>query len=223
MLPPYQFIASMLEFQHRVLRGFLRPGFAVLDATCGNGNDTVFLWKCVQPDGFVLACDLQAAAVEETRRRIEALAAASPEPALLGRRVAVYQRDHADLGWASDALGTLTGGDSPPVKAIVYNLGFLPHGDKRVLTQASTTIASMASGLKLLQKDGGLLAALAYTGHDGGQERDDLRAWIKTLPSSEFSALDIQLANRDAPTLFLIEARPLLPGEQARNRTERAP
>ena len=77
--PPH---ASMLEnplfpprptdLAHTILREAIRPGDTVIDATAGNGHDTVFLAEIVGSNGRVLAFDIQASAIEAARTRASA-------------------------------------------------------------------------------------------------------------------------------------------------------
>ena len=47
------------------------PGDAVVDATAGNGHDTVFLARLAGPSGQVHAFDVQEEAIRATRERLE--------------------------------------------------------------------------------------------------------------------------------------------------------
>ena len=60
----------------------LGPGGLAVDATVGNGHDTLFLARRVAPRGRVFGFDIQPAALAGARRR---LAAAGLEGAEIGR------------------------------------------------------------------------------------------------------------------------------------------
>lgn len=99
---------------HDWISRVVSPGDAVVDATAGNGHDTVFLARLVGPSGQVHAFDVQEEAIRATRERLE-------KEGLLTPSVRLHLASH-------DRLAELVGG---PVKAIVFNLGYLPGGDKK--------------------------------------------------------------------------------------------
>ena len=90
------------------------PGDAVVDATAGNGHDTVFLARLAGPSGQVHAFDVQEEAIRATRERLE-------KEGLLTPSVRLHLASH-------DRLAELV---RSPVKAIVFNLGYLPRRDNK--------------------------------------------------------------------------------------------
>ncbi len=66
-MPGYQ----ITEYFHRMIREHINEGDCCVDATAGNGNDTEFLCRLKWADGKVYAFDIQKAAVEHTRKRLE--------------------------------------------------------------------------------------------------------------------------------------------------------
>lgn len=135
---------------HMLLGGVIRPGDTVIDATAGNGHDTVFLAEAVGPDGRVIAVDIQEQAIRSTADRLR--------DAGLHDRVELHQCSHTGL-WK------ITTGES--VAAIVFNLGYLPGADHAVITESETTVDALAISAFLL-KPGGVLAVTCYPGHAGG-------------------------------------------------------
>lgn len=130
-----------------------------IDATCGNGHDTLFLASLCH----VVGIDIQKQAIENTK-------------ALLNQKNA-----HASLHLLShehiDRLPLL---QRP--KLIVYNLGYLPGSDKKITTRVSSTLKSVQKALKLLEKEGAL-SIMCYPGHEeGAKETQALQSWIQTLP-----------------------------------------
>jgi predicted methyltransferase len=147
MFPPHP-----TELLHLLLGGEISAGDFVVDATAGNGHDTCFLARCVGAEGKVLAIDVQPQAIESTRARLES-------DGLLGR-VALHLGSHADLA-------EIAGGESP--FAIVFNLGYLPGGDRSIITGREATLAALAAAAEIL-RPGGILAVVCYTAHSGGEE-----------------------------------------------------
>ncbi|MGL4422203.1 MAG: class I SAM-dependent methyltransferase [Gemmataceae bacterium] len=139
---------------HMALRDVLGPGDAVIDATVGNGRDTLFLAERVGPTGMVIGFDLQAMAIAAAQAR---LAEARIE------HVQLIQADHARL---AECVPQKWHG---LIRAVVFNLGYLPDGDPLIITQPSSTISAIDSAAKLLHSHG-VISIVAYRGHAGGAE-----------------------------------------------------
>ena len=67
----------------------VQPGDTVVDATMGNGHDTLFLAEQVGAEGRVYAFDIQESALESTRQLLE-------EHGMSGR-VTLQCRSHAEM------------------------------------------------------------------------------------------------------------------------------
>ncbi|KXZ52894.1 hypothetical protein GPECTOR_8g274 [Gonium pectorale] len=134
----------------------LRPGDTAVDATCGNGHDTLFLAQAVGPSGHVHGFDIQEAALAATRERV-----GSGLPPGAAPRLALHATCHS-------RLQELAG--SAVARVVAFNLGYLPGaGDKRIVTAASTTVAAVEAAFEVVMP-GGLITILCYVGHPGGQE-----------------------------------------------------
>ncbi|MBN8459307.1 MAG: class I SAM-dependent methyltransferase [Verrucomicrobia bacterium] len=145
----------------------LGNGAVVIDATAGNGHDTVWLAERVGETGRVLAFDVQAAAIEAARRRVE-------DAGWLGR-VAFYQESH--VGMDSYA---------PPgsVSLVMFNLGYLPGGDHGLTTERETTLAALEAATRVLRPGGGL-SVVCYPGHAAGViEAEAVGEWFARLGGS---------------------------------------
>lgn len=142
-------------------------GAILIDATAGNGHDTLFLAGLCGPAGRVHAFDVQPAALEATRSRLE--------EAGLADRVELIAAGHEEM---LERVPVAAGG----VLAVVFNLGFLPGSDKSRVTRAETTLAALRAAVTLLGAPG-LLSVHAYTGHQGGAEEcRQVLDFFATLP-----------------------------------------
>lgn len=141
---------TFTELAQQLIAPHLNAGDIAIDATAGNGHDTLFLCEQVGPTGRVIACDLQPPAIAATQKRCQ------HHPQL-----ELVQQDHSQL--LRELQATLTG----RVAAILFNLGYLPGTDKAVITRTETTIPALEAAIPLLQP-GGILSILAYPGHPGG-------------------------------------------------------
>ena len=174
-----------------VLSRTLSPGDLAIDATMGNGHDTLTLCRLVGEAGRVIAFDIQPAAVESTRKRLE-------EAGVAGR-AALYCVGHEHMAEVV----------TEKARAIVFNLGWLPGGDKSVTTRWETTRRAVEAALGLLQPLG-VLVICAYPGHaEGEREKEALAAMRAALPPQRYNVLRQQFLNAGpgAPECFVIQAQ----------------
>ena len=174
---------------HHFLRAVVRPGDRVVDATCGNGYDTQLLAELVGSEGHVWAFDVQETALAATRARLA--------EAGCTERVTLLAAGH-------ERLAELVPG---PVRAVVFNLGFLPGSDQLCRTATDTTLAALNQALTLLLP-GGIIAIAVYTGHAGGDtEGAAVIDWAANLPAKQFNTWRHYQLNRSstAPFLVLVE------------------
>lgn len=174
---------------HSFLRERIKRGDLVIDATCGNGQDTLLLAELVGEEGRVVAFDLQESAIERTR--------AGLKEAGLESRVDMVLSGHERIAEHV----------SEPVKAIVFNLGYLPSGDRQIKTTASSTMKALEQARELLQPSGVILISV-YTGHEGGgEEWSAVKGWCENLHPKEFNVWMSRQLNRSdrAPFLVLVE------------------
>lgn len=133
---------------HQFLAEVVKPGETVVDATAGNGHDTVVLARWVGPTGRVVAFDVQPIALETTSMAIED-----------NSNVRFVLADHARIAEFVEG----------PIAAVTFNLGYLPGGDQQITTQAESTVAALTSATNLL-RPGGLITVICYVGHPAGQD-----------------------------------------------------
>lgn len=173
-----------LTMAHEFLEECLTKDSVAVDATMGQGFDTLFL---AQRAGQVYAFDIQAEAVQWTKER---LGGAYPH-------VQLIQAGHERV---ADYV-------SGPIDGAIFNLGYLPKADKSVVTQPKTTLSALRQILNLL-KVGGRVSLMVYYGHAGGQvEKDSLLAFVSQLSQQEFAVMSYQALNQinHPPFLIMIE------------------
>lgn len=155
-----------------------------IDATCGNGHDTEFLARL----GFttVIGFDIQQTAIDITRRRIDA--------AGLGN-VKLVRQSHAELERHIDNT----------IDCLMFNLGYLPHGDKSITTEQSSSLVALRAGMTQLS-DGGLISIMCYPGHpEGATETHAIAKLITGLGDGWLvETIHSDRANPAAPLLHLI-------------------
>lgn len=188
-------IDSVLEFAHSLVQEALGPGDVAVDATVGNGHDTVVLCRAVGNDGSVFGFDVQAAAIDETNRRLEGLS--------VGPDVDLFNVGHEHM---TDYLPPDVRGH---VGAITFNLGYLPGSGSSLTTGPETTIPALRAAVDVL-RPGGVVTVVMYTGHEGGpDEADAVDCWARELPQQDVHALSYEFVNQknDPPRLVAIEKR----------------
>lgn len=181
----------LTEKVHQLLTEQLQNGDLAIDATAGNGHDSLFLAQQVGVDGTVIAIDIQAQAIEATRVKLA--------DANLAPRAQLQLGDHAEQ------LEALTNKHADRIAAIVFNLGYLPGSDKSIQTQTSSTQHALKASLKLLRPEG-LLCVTAYRGHPGGMEEAALvETWMRSQEASGHKVeCHIPKANNTPPILWVL-------------------
>ena len=192
----YVDVRGAVGLAHLFLRERVALGDRVVDATCGNGHDTLFLARLVGSLGKVWAFDVQEDALTKARTLIGD-AGCLPWVNLL-------QSGHERLAAHVDA----------PVQAVVFNLGYLPGSDKSRITRPETTLAALKQAEELLFP-GGVIVVAVYTGHPGGDaEGTAVERWAASLPPQSFNVWCSRQINRPATVPYVIFAEKLAPGAQ---------
>ena len=166
----------------------LREGMRAVDCTMGNGHDTCLMASLVGASGHVDAFDVQEKAVASTAERLKAEGTAD--------RVTLHCVGHEHIAERV----------TEPVQMIVFNLGWLPGGDKQVTTRWDTTRRAVSDALELLAPMG-MLSVCVYPGHaEGKVELEGLLQLFSSLPARRFNVVRHAFINAcDAPECFLIQ------------------
>ena len=169
----------LVDKAHEFLGEALSQGDLAIDATAGNGNDVAFLADQVGNSGKVYAFDLQKEAIEATARLLAEKGVENMELHQCGH-------ERMDEVLPPEVLGQ--------VAAVTFNLGYLPGGDKSVVTQTTTTRMALRLSMDLL-RPGGLLVVVAYRGHPGGLEecagvREELSSLTEDLSMEGDASVD---------------------------------
>ncbi len=184
---------SLPETAHQIIEALLKDGDIAIDATVGNGHDTQFLARQVGSHGHIYGFDIQQQALNATRKRLS--------EHLLNDNVTLFHASHAEMQHRipAECHGI--------VRAIMFNLGYLPGSDKSVITDAESTIIALTGACRLLARPG-ILTVLAYPGHTGGDtEMLQVQNWALHLEPTEFRCQihESSIPKPNAPRLFCIE------------------
>lgn len=193
-------IQTTTKLAIHIAGAYVRPESLVIDATCGNGGDTLQL-AAMNP-ARPIAFDREPEAVRITREKLTAHGYAK---AMQDGRITAICLPHERMAeyFKSPAAGD---GITPAADLIVFNLGYLPGADRRTATSAETTLPAVRQALNLLAENG-LLCITMYSGHEAGKkEKSALLAFAEELDSHLWHTAHIRTPNqkKDPPEILLI-------------------
>ncbi|AQP53944.1 SAM-dependent methyltransferase [Vagococcus penaei] len=186
-------LQTALHYSHELLKEIVQPGDVVVDGTMGNGFDTVFLAELVGKTGLVYAFDVQEQALTTTTERLKA--------EKLLERTQLLLQGHETLSQVIPEI--------QPIKSALFNLGYLPHSDKSIITTEATTIPALTALISRLVTRGRIILVI-YSGHEGGEaEKQAVLNFATELPQEDFSVLYYEFINQkhSPPSLVCIERK----------------
>lgn len=178
-----------VALSHLLMRSFVRAGHRAVDATCGNGHDTLLLAELTGSQGHVWGFDIQLQAITETARKLA--------EAGLDGHVTLLHSGHEQL---AKYLAVT-------VQLVLFNLGYLPGGDRSIITRPETTLVALQQSLELLSA-GGITMVTIYPGHNGGnEERQLVDGWASALDPKKYFSWRMGQLNvaSDAPYCVIIQ------------------
>lgn len=192
-------MGSLVRRAQQVVDCAVNTGDTAVDATLGNGHDTLFLASRVGKQGIVYGFDVQPVALEHTHQRL--LKAGQD------RQVILLNQGHENLEAAIPAS------QHGSIAAVMFNLGYLPGNDKSITTQTATTLLALEQAAGIV-KVGGVIVIVAYTGHPGGDEETlAVKACVRRWSGKQFTvdidspSCDISSARQSPPELIVIKKR----------------
>lgn len=186
--PTFSLFQSHLDLAHSYWKNHLTPSAHVIDATCGNGHDSLFLAQYLN-SGSLYCLDIQKIAIESTKTLLE-----KNLPATNLCSIYFFNQSHETFPE-----------EIPPCDLIIYNLGYLPGGNKTQTTDTSSTMKSFYRSLQLL-KPKGLISITCYPGHaEGALEQQALLNIVRDLSPQDYLVCHHTFENRKAaPSLLLV-------------------
>lgn len=172
---------KIIELAHIMLQNHLKPGDTAIDATCGNGHDTLFLSNIVGNEGKILSYDIQLEALESAK---------------------LLNKNQSNITFIHQSHEYLIIDDA---KAIVFNFGYLPNGDKTLTTKADTSLKALQNIINNFNNDV-LVILVLYPGHEEGKlEADVISNYCNNLSAKEFLVSTYKNSNQNnAPFLISI-------------------
>lgn len=180
----------ILSFARLTLEKAVQTDDIAVDATLGNGHDTLFLANLVGANGHVFGFDIQAEAIENTMAKLK-------ENNVLDR-VTLFHSGHEHV---SKLIPEEYHGK---IKGAIFNLGYLPGGDKSIVTTPETTIQAVESLIEILAPEGIIILVIYHGHHEGAIERDRLLPFLKELDQKQAHVLQYQFINQKNNPPFIV-------------------
>lgn len=173
---------NAVELSHFYLKNTIQQGATVVDATCGNGKDTVFLASLIGENGQLFAFDIQACAIRNTKDLL------------------------CQYGFCVDSkkMNFIIDGHEnmnlylphKPIDAFVFNLGYLPKGDHTLHTKADTTIQALQIALDYLGQNGIILISIYHGGDSGFEEKNAVLRFLEQLDCRRYNVIIHHYSNK---------------------------
>lgn len=179
------FNRSILNKVHQIIENNIKPNDIVIDMTCGNGNDTLFLSNIVKK-GFIYGFDIQDTAINNTKKLLD-------DKNIDNYKLFNESHDKIDIT-LKDYIGKIS--------LIIFNLGYLPNGNKNITTKSITTLNALKKSLKMINNKGIILIVI-YSHEEGKKEEKDIKKYLinNNIKYNEYH----NTINEEAP--YLIEIK----------------
>ncbi len=188
-------IFRVTSLAHSIVTEYLAEGDIAIDATIGNGNDTMFLAQTVGDKGHVFGFDIQEKALNETGNLIFSNG--------LQHSVTLFLQNHA---YVRKYIPEEQHGN---ISAIMFNLGYLPGTDKSLTTETESTINALSDSCDLLTSNGIITVSVYNEQKNGLTEQLAIMKFVETISSKHFETAHIHYPGRvkTPPELFVIRKR----------------
>lgn len=187
----YRHIINPVELAKKIMDMYIEEGMTVCDCTLGNGNDSLYLSRLIGSKGTLYGFDIQELALRNTKELLL-------KNEYRGK-LHLFLSGHESIDeYITEALDF-----------VIFNLGYLPKGDKSLKTKASTSVSAIDKSLKLL-KNNGILLVTCYTGHEGGlEEKTGVESFLSSLNQREYNVLEFNFKNQMncPPILYGVEKK----------------
>lgn len=182
-------IKNSLYQSHDIAKKAVMPGDHVIDATCGNGGDTLFLAGLTGEDGMVYSFDIQQDALNRTLEKLKKEG--------MEKRVELIHDSHARMDEYVKGK----------VRCVMFNLGYLPGGDHSIGTRGESTITAIKKAMELVMVNGIITVVVYYGGDSGFEEKEQVLEYIKTIDCKRFTVSRTEFVNQVncPPILVCIE------------------
>lgn len=141
-------ISETVQYTHNFISSVASKNQIAIDATLGNGHDTLFLSSLYK---HIYSFDIQDLAIKRSKERLKNI-----------NNITIIHDTHSNM------LKHI----KIQVDLVIFNLGFLPGSDKKIATNSHTSIQAIDQAYSLLNPNGHILI-VGYTRHPGGKKEVD--------------------------------------------------
>ncbi|WP_427338753.1 class I SAM-dependent methyltransferase [Caloranaerobacter sp. DY30410] len=184
-----KYFTKATDIAKKIIEARVKEGNIVIDATIGNGHDTVFLAKLVGETGKVYGFDIQSKAIENTKAKLI--------DSILLDRVTLIKDSHENIdNYVKEK-----------VDLVIFNLGYLPGGDHEITTKPDSTIKAIKKSLEIL-KENGIIVLVIYHGHEMGKlEKNSIEQFVRELNQKQYTVIKFEFINQvnNPPLIIAIE------------------
>lgn len=177
---------KLTDIAHSLIISKVQSAKVLIDATVGNGHDLLFLLNHCSPKAKVYGFDIQIAAIENTRNKLES------------------KHLNGQCHLIHDCHSQLKTYVSQAIDLAIFNLGYLPGGNKSITTLSNTSLLAVQACLKLLAP-GGLISLMLYPGHPEGKiETEVIENYLKSVSQQYQSFYTKKSSASSSPIHYLI-------------------
>lgn len=178
-------IENNINYIRRHIELFVTDKTTIIDATCGNGNDTLYLAQ-KYPNNEIIGFDIQQEAINNSKKRCQG---------------------YTNVNFILDSHQNLDEYVKSNVSLAVFNLGYLPRADENITTKAKSTIIAIQKIMDILISGGGIIITL-YRGEANIEETELVLEFVKTINKDFFIVSMYDLINLDKnPFNIIIERK----------------
>lgn len=174
---------KVLDFVRNIIKKKKNSINFSIDATCGRGNDTKFLSEI---SSYVYAFDIQKDAIDYSKE---------------------YLKDYKNIKFINSSHEFIDEYVKEEVDVCMFNLGYLPKGDKNITTKSTSTINSIKKVIDKLTLNG-IITIVCYPGHPQGKiESIDLLEFLKDIDQKNYDIVRYDFINQinNPPFAIVIE------------------
>ena len=180
-------VRNTVSFAMKIAEEYINEGDICIDATAGKGSDTERLCTLAGEKGHVYAFDIQKKALDITEKRLE-------------------EKGFRNFTLIHDGHENMSSYVKDEVSAVIFNLGYLPEGDKNITTAPWTTMKGIGEALDIIKCDG-IVVIVMYQGHEEGKkEKEKILSWAEELDKSIYHCAYVSMINQknDPPEILFI-------------------
>ncbi len=174
-----------IKYVQETIKRIVKSPKVIIDATCGNGNDTLFLAQQYK-QSQIYAFDIQETAILNTQKRC---------------------KEYTNIKYIKDSHANILNYVEENIDLIIFNLGYLPYDNTSITTEFESTKKAIESAMVKLVKNG-IIVITVYKGSENIEETNKLKIFLQNINKAEFIVSNYYLHNlSNAPENLVIERK----------------